>query len=377
MSSEILGPGVGYVDLLAHVTEEKLQNDAATGKSFQKTPIRPSAAGKCTRELFYELMEFHGRAKYPKEVLTPEVHRIFQLGHSVEYHVLKQFELLASVFEIRYKQQVLSFEFLKAVKDDKLSQWLEGSLDVVFWSEKWKCVADVKSKKDKFSNFFKTDWDWTSSKLGDLTTVKKISDSAFWVDDLPSFLEELKDPFFAGNFLQLNLYANSQFLKERGVDHGAVLQYNKNDSRLREIRFRPSTALYEKTLNKFKTALVGVDAATVPARDYALGSVKCAFCSYKAECWEGMDAKQEFFNTLPAKDWPKRTSELGALGETLDSFLEDYEEFQSMEGDAKTTEERIVKAMVDANIRKIQGKSGRVYEAKKLKDGIVLRRSKA
>jgi hypothetical protein len=376
VSVEVLGPPIGYVDLLNHVTEEKLRGDRENGNDFQKTPIRPSAAGKCTRELFYELLEFHGRAKFERELITPEVHRIFSLGHSVEYHVLKQFEMLKGVFDIRYKQQVLSFEFLKAEKDDKLSQWLEGSLDVVFWSDKWKCVADVKSKKDKWSAAFKSDWDWSSEKLSRMETVTKISDSAFWVNDLATFLEELKDPFFTANFLQLNLYANSEFLRERGVNHGAILQYNKNDSRMREIRFRPHRGIYEATLGKFKAAIKGVDENQAPARDFALGSVKCAFCSYKNECWEGADAKKEFFNTFEPKVWPKKTAQLGALGQLLETQIEDYEKYDSLSAMKTSAETKVVKTLVDAGVQKIQTRDGRVYEARKLKEGIVLRRSK-
>jgi hypothetical protein len=384
MSVEVLGPPIGYVDLLNHVTQEKIDKDRTDGNEFQKTPIRPSAAGKCTRELFYELLEFHGRAKFERETITPEVHRIFAMGHSVEYHVLKQFEMLKGVFDIRYKQQVLSFEFLKADKDDKLSQWLEGSLDVVFWSDKWKCVADVKSKKDKWSGAFKSDWDKSSEKLSKMETVHQISESSYWINDLAAFLAELNDPFLAANFLQLNLYANSEFLRERGIDHGAVLQYNKNDSRLRELRFRPHRGVYEQTLGKFQTAIKGVDGNQAPPRDYALGSVKCAFCSFRGECWQGNDAKKEFFNTFSPKEWPQKTANLGGLGKTLDTQIEDFEKYDSLSAGRDSAEARVVKTLVDAGVRKVQTREGRVYEAVSYKTGgvgggprIALKRSKA
>jgi hypothetical protein len=197
---KILGPQVGYVDLLNHQTTELLKREAANG-GYNKTPIRPSAAGKCTRELFYELMEFHGQAKYEKELKTPSVHRLLNLGHSIEWHVVKQFELLKEFFEIRYKQQVLSFKYLEAKSHPEYSQWLEGSLDLVFWSDRFKCVADVKSKGGGWDfKARKSKWDSTTDQLVNMSTVQVIHQDdtgngkfappqSFWVEDLEAFIE--------------------------------------------------------------------------------------------------------------------------------------------------------------------------------------------
>lgn len=281
----VLGPEVGYIDLLNHETTELLKREEE-GKS-KYTPIRPSASGKCTRELYYQLMEYHGYAKYPKELKKPDTHRLLNLGHSIEYHLVKQFELLADFFAIRYKQQVLSFKYFKA-KNPKHSQWLEGSLDLVFWSEKYKCVADVKSKGGGWDfKARKSRWDSTSDKLQAMSTVKPLSDNAYWVENLEDFLDELDDPFFAANFTQLNMYANSEFLKERGIDHGAIIQYHKQDSKLREVRFKPSKALYEKTLKKFGKVIEAVDTGNeaLATRDYAADSFKCRYCDFRKTCW--------------------------------------------------------------------------------------------
>lgn len=375
MSSSIPGPQVGYIDLLDEITSENIVRDK--GK-FQKFPLRPSAAGSCTRALAYQVTEFTGKATYETETHTPAVQRLLNLGHNVEYHVIKQLEQLKEFFEIKYKQQVLSFQYLESKHDPKYNQWIEGSLDLVFWSEKWKCVADVKSKKDKFNQFYKTDWDSSTEKLKRMKTVHTVSDQAFWVEDLEAFLEELNDPFFAANFKQLNMYANSQFLMERGVDHGLIIQYNKNDSRMREVRFKPSRALYEKIIQKFQTALDAGTAGkpeTAP-RDYSLGSVSCAFCKYKDECWNGSDAKQEFFNSFPDRPVVVNTSSLGSLGSILDAKLTQFEEFSSVEGPKKSLEQEIAKQLVDSKINKIRLKNGNIYELKRLKDSIVLRRSK-
>lgn len=374
----LLGPQTGYSDLLNHYTTEKLRADDASGKNYQKTPIRPSAAGKCTRELYYELMQYSGKAKYPSEPMTPDVHRLLNLGHSVEYHLLKQFELISELFEIRYKQQVLSFAYLPA-KDPKLAQWLEGSLDMVFWSPKFKCVADVKSKKDKFSSWHKTGWDEYGEKLKAMKSIQTISETAFWVEDLEAFLAELNDPFFEANFLQLNLYANSEFLKERGVDHGAIIQYCKNDSRIREVRFKPSRALYEKTVARFQNVITAVDEGKpeLAPREHTLGSFKCAFCKFKNECWDGADAKREFFNNLPKKSWPKDTSHLGETGDGLEKLFGLFSSQAQAEKEKEVTEAAILKVMLEKQLSKVRLKNGHVYETKRLKDGIVIRRSKA
>lgn len=298
MSGKVLGPPVGYVDLLDYETTELLKKEEEAGRTY--TPIRPSASGKCTRELFYELQEYHKLAHYPKKLKAPNVHRLLSLGHSIEWSLLKQFELLKGMFSIRYKQQVLSFHRFDAKNNPKFSQWLEGSLDLVLWSEKHKCVADVKSKNDRYDfKARKMKWDVDTETLAGMKSVQTISvtpdperkgrylSSAFWVEDLEAFLAELSDPFFAANFLQLNLYANSEFLKERGVDHAAILQYAKLDSRLREIRFKPSKVVYEQTLAKFDRAFRALDegSESLATRDYEAGSFKCRYCDFEKTCW--------------------------------------------------------------------------------------------
>jgi hypothetical protein len=287
--SNILGPPKGYITLLDEATTAKLTADNKSGAEYQKTPLRPSAAGKCTRELYYELMQFHKLAKYETEVRPPNVHRLLSLGHSIEWSLLKQFDLLKNMFEVRYKQQVLSFAHLKAKNKPELSQWLEGSLDLVLFSEKYKCVADVKSKGDGYDfQARKPKWAAMGEKLASMRCVETISPDAFWVEDLETFLADLKDPFFEANFLQLNMYANSDFLMERGIDHGAIIQYRKNDSALREVRFKPSRPLFEQTIAKFQKALDAVDQDDdeLASRDYSPESFKCRYCAFHEVCWD-------------------------------------------------------------------------------------------
>lgn len=372
----IKGPPVGYVDILEEATETAIADGKAFNAQSSSSPIRPSSAGKCTRELYYELMEFQGKAKYNKLPMAAKEHRIFNLGYSVENHILKHFTDYVKLYNVKYRQQVVGIQQIKN-KDGTLNQWLEGSIDLCFWSEKWKCVADIKSKKDKFSASYASQWDELSNKLSTMQTVSKISDSAFWVEDLEPFLSELNDPFFESNFLQVNLYLHSKFLQERGADHGAIIQYNKNDSRLREIRFNPSLATYDRTLRKFETALDAANESNpdMAPRDYSLGAVKCAFCKFKGECWEQDDAMKSFFRTLK-KFWAKDVENLGELGSALESKFSDYSEYLTAANRAKTMESEILKLMLDGNVRKIRLTNKEIWEAKKFKHTIALKRGK-
>jgi CRISPR/Cas system-associated exonuclease Cas4 (RecB family) len=274
----MLGPSVGYVDLL-----DEAILDQANNEKRKFSPLRPSAAGTCTRSLAYQMMEYHGKAQYEPEKRTPAVHRLLNLGNSIEWHVISEFQKLNKQFAIKYKQQALSFEYLQCEEDPKMSQWVEGSLDLVLWSDKYKAVADVKSKKD---SFYQGGWKGTTRKLKTMASVKVLSDQAFWVEELVAFLDELNDAFFAANFLQLNMYANSQFLKERGVDHGVIIQYNKNSSEIREVRFKPSAELYQKTLEKYKAAMQAAakNAPETAPRSFEPGSISCKFCRFASIC---------------------------------------------------------------------------------------------
>lgn len=369
---------MGYIDILDAVTHEEEKK-----KSYDKIPIRPSAAGKCTRELAFAYNEYRNEnVNYEKEDKTPSVVRLLSLGHFIEDHVIKQLRKIKYTdtiedehkFEIRYTQQGLSFMKVRE------GEWVEGQNDLCFWSPKWKCVADVKSKKDKFSAYFATKWDEDTEKLSAMKSVKIIQGSSFWVENLEEFLEELDDPFFEANFQQLNLYCLNPFFKERGVDHGVILQYNKNDSRLREVRFRPSQKLYDKVINKFKTAIASVDVEKDPfkaPRDYALGSIKCAFCDFKKECWEGKDSLQAFFATFPKKNWPKDTSKMGDVGQDLEELYEAYKEIAGAAKDEEKLGRDLAEAILKSGNRKVRFEDGHIYEIKELKTkGLVVRRTK-
>jgi hypothetical protein len=379
----MLGPeGIGYTDILNEYFREKLQKEQDDGTGFQKTPIRPSASGQCARELAYGLMEFHKFAKYEKEAVTPELDRIFKMGHVIESHIIKDMrEAFKGLFEVKYTQQNLSFAFLKAVNHPELSQWLEGSTDLVLMGKEFKCIADIKSKKDKFSSYRDSAWTEFNGKLRKLKSIQVISETAFYADDLEAFLIEVNDPFLAANFLQLNLYALNPFITERGIDHGAIIQYSKNDSKLREIRFRPSPKLYEYVIWKMQVVIDAVDHKdpTKAPQEHKLGSMKCAFCAFKKVCRPADDPLRAFFKNLPPKRWPKDTNRLGDTGVALEDLYDQYKEALTASEETAKLADSIIELLIEAEVDKVKFADGEVYEVKLLKspkEHFELRRSK-
>lgn len=371
----LLGPRRGYTDML---DESLMKKQAAQNeKPRDKNPLRPSASGYCARKLAYDYNEYRGNAKYEPEVKDPKTMRLLDLGSSIEWNLLKLFQGVEGL-QVRYKQQTLSFFPLK---EGELP--LEGSIDFVFVSDKHKMIGDVKSKKDKFSSWTASAWKEMDYKLSHMQTVAQISDTAFWVDDLPAFLKELRDPFFEDNFVQANFYAMNPFIVERGIDHGAIIQYNKNDSSIREIRFRPSQYVYDYVESKFKNVAKAVDELGGPEmveREYNLGSMRCAFCQYNKLCYPNQNALKDYFSTWPKKDWPQDTSRLDEpLAAELEGMYASLQSAANADTARKNIEEDIVKLMDLKQINKIRFADGAIYELKFLKSPrphLELRRSK-
>ncbi len=289
----LLGPSCGYTDLIDENLISKYEQE--TSKPPQWNPLRPSASGYCARRLAYDYKEFkEGKRLFSPEERTPETLRLLRLGNSIEFHVLSYLRDI-EYFQVKYTQQSLDFGRISP------DQILEGSTDLVIYSPEHRVISDVKSKKDKFKQPKKTDWDATNTKLKKMESVQQISETAFWIEELPTFLNELNDPFLADNFLQLNLYSMNPFIQDRGIDHAFVYQYNKNDSRHRELRFKPSRELYEYVIEKFKKVAANQIETADPEkinREFDLGSIRCAFCARAKECWPDDDAKQAFFKTF-------------------------------------------------------------------------------
>jgi hypothetical protein len=377
--SNILGPPVSYIDILDdQIMTDQLAEIEQTKLGLSKFghSLRPSAAGECERALAFKLMEFTGAAYYEKEPMTPSTVRLLGLGSSVEFSIIR-FLKQCKLFSVKYEQQTLGFFDIES-SNPKIAKYLEGSTDLCFISEQhgWRCVADIKSKGDKFSSTHKSKWAEDDDKYMNMKTTQIIGKSAYWVEDLEAFLEELNDDFFAANFLQVNMYANSQFMKERKIDHGLILQYNKNNSDLREVRFKPSEKLYKDVEAKFKSA-----AAAATAKDPLLakqtflpGSTRCAFCAFAKPCRGDFDTKKAFFNTLKDKYFPKNFNKVE--DEQLKAYLLEFDSIYGMEKQRDVLEQQIAKRMLDSKTYKVKLDNGHVYEVKTFKTTTSVKRGK-
>jgi len=383
MSKEIVipGPPVGYTDLLDHAIIEKLQKEKAE-YSLKKTraynPLRPSSAGACARKLAYELMEYKGLAENNAEVLTPNVYRLFQLGHSIEYSVLRMFSLVY-LMRVDYKQQKLLCFELDATATNKEKELIIGSCDAVFINKEWRTIMDVKSVKDAFSKAFKTRWDETLAKYDDMKSLTKLSSTCYYADDVEAFLNELGEDFLRENILQLNSYAYADLMVKIGIDNCVIYKYNKNDSRHYELRFKPSLNLYnyvKDKLNAVNKAVAEGKPESVP-KEYSLGSMHCAFCPYAKTCWPDQDEKKAWYNTFPKKNWPIDISKV--KDEELVANFVAFEDNQAAEKKNVDVEKNIVTAMLKAEVKKIKLANGHIYELKHLKSPrphIEVRRTK-
>lgn len=366
----MLGPSAGYAELIDHYTEEASKNN-----SFVGTPLRPSASGKCERELGFEYMKYKGYATYESGSQEANVTRLLSLGHAIEsnfiWNIKNAMKAAGINFDIKYQQQVLSFGTLPS------GTRIEGSIDSVFFVEEHKVLIDYKTKKNKWSAFYKDDWDETSEKYAKNPTIEKISDQFFYIDDLEAFLETIKhkDPFLAMNFYQLNLYFHDEykFIRDRGIDHCALLYYNKNDSRIREIRFRPSEKVAKYVIEKFRKVEAVIEETKEPKKltqEFNLGSAKCAFCDFNEKCWAGKNALQEYFATWPKKKWPKDTSKMD-IGDVLEGLYSEWKEAVAASDKATEIEQMLISYLNEAKVQKVRFSDGQIYDLKAFKTGGV------
>lgn len=339
----IPGPADSYCGLLDRAIQAK-QAEPTERKYY---PLRPSSAGYCARQLAYKLAAYNGTIHDVPEDRKPNIVRLLSFGHNVEYHALRMFGEYLPEIEQRFKQQVVDIFRLDS------GRLIEGSTDAVFITTK--ALVDVKSVGPKWSRGYKSTWDELLAKYEAMHTVIKFDNNAFYVHDVKAFFEELGEDALVANITQLNLYLCSDFMKSRGLDHGVIYRYNKADSRHMEIRFAPSQELFDDIKAKFNA----IEAAKAPndvPRGAQLGSMACAFCPYASQCWPEIDSKKEFFASLPKKRWADQAPP--KLQEMFDEYGAAIK--------AKAVEEKILKFMIDTELRKVKTSDGTVWEAKYL-----------
>lgn len=379
---QIPGPQFGLNEIIDAYT---VKYEEERKKKEKYHPLRPSSAGKCERELGHEYMEYQGHATYEREPMSASTVRLLNLGHHIERaaigNMYDAFGEMDAPIKIRYKQQTLS---LGKLPDGR---FLEGSMDLGVEGDQWKILIDWKSKGDKYSSYFKSSWDEFVEKLVSTGFAASFGVDAVYITDLEKFLEAFDDVFFAANLLQLNLYANADFMKERGFGICSIMQYNKNDSRIREVRFVPSEAVAIKVKEKFDRVQKTVDdTKSVEGlnKDHMLGSAKCAFCSFKKQCWPEDDALKAFFQNLPPKQWPKDLDRLPKdTQDELEVLFNEFEQLSHAPSKLEKIEQKIISVLSKLNLYKVRLKNQHIYRVKKLKTGgvangerMVLRRDK-
>lgn len=385
--SNIPGPDVSLATIIDTFTEEKSRSKIGEKWGI---PLRPSSAGKCARALAYELTEFRDLAKYEPEEIDAKTTRIFSLGHDMErnlfYHAREAFKQSGDLIKLKYQQQIMSFFKLPLT-----GEMIQGSIDGAFEHKSWLAVVDAKSKKDGWSNHYKSRWEEHDEGLLRSEWVKPIDAKGVYIENLEAFLSDyrVKDPFFCDNIYQLNFYYWSEcgFLRHRGSEFCSLLYYNKNDCSIKEVRFKPCEKSAEYVKQKFLAVHQAVDGDKNPelvGREYTLGSARCAFCRFSKSCWgkEQAVVRKDYFKTLPFKKWPKRLKEVPYQADLQELFTEYLAATTSSEK-MDILEPKIIHLLNEAKCNKVELPTGEVFEVKHLKSGgirngprQVLRRSK-
>lgn len=353
----ITGPKKSYVDLL---DETLLANQKKEQEGKGYYPLRPSASGYCSRKLAYELAAFEGKGEKIHEDRKPNVIRLLGLGHQIEYGALKELALIPGM-SIKFKQQVVSMFKLPS------GRIIEGSTDAVMWSEESRGLLDVKSVGNRWSAGFQSRWDEMMHHYDTLTTMVKFGHNSWWVEDPIAFFEEVGEDSLVANITQVNLYACSPFMQERGIDHGSIFRYEKASSQISEVRFKPSMELFNRVKRRFgdiEKAVAKGDPELVK-RDFGLGSQACAYCPYRSKCHPSANATKEHYKTMPKKNWAERLENLEGAP-LLEKLFNDYLTQEKVVKDHEITKAAILKELADHEIRKVKLQDGQVFEVKTL-----------
>jgi hypothetical protein len=99
-------------------------------------------------------------------------------------------------------------------------------------------------------------------------------------------------------------------------------------------------------------------------REYQLGSMKCAFCDFKKQCWPADDPLRTYFKTLPPKSWPTDTSRLGDAGEVMEEIYSEFIEAATANASLERLEQELITIGLETGKTKFKFADGEVYEIK-------------
>jgi hypothetical protein len=362
MPANIPGPQ-SYVTLL----DEVMQRRTEASQQQNSSPLRPSNAGTCTRRIAHDYLAFLGKAPKIEETRKPSVERLLKLGHFIEEHVVDDLKEIPGM-GVRFQQQLVEmFELPGGTR-------VEGSLDAFMWASDVRGVLDVKSIGDRWEAAWSSKWE----KLMDSYRphAAEFGTNSFYVADLAKFLRAIgSDDSLYKNLIQLNLYACTDFLQKRKVDHASIIRYNKNNSALMEIRFAPSMEVFGQTKARLSFAeKAGIEGdVTAAPKERILGQMDCTYCPYKAQCWPGV-AKKDFYKG-DGKRWATKIGQLEKAAE-LSALFEHRANAEAAADDLQKIDQELIIMLDGHNINKVKLENGDVFEVKVLKSGAELRRSK-
>jgi len=367
---KILGPEKSLLQSIDEALIEGSKNQKQNGY-----PLRPSAAGYCSRKLAYDVSAFHGHMEKVEEVKKPNILRLLDLGHYIESHAISYIRKNTD-WDVKYCQQsVILFKLASG-------RMIEGSIDLALVSKdnKYKAIADCKTVGNRWSSGFQSKWDEMNNKLERLPSVHKFADDAFYIDDIAAFFKEIGEDALQKNIMQINAYLHSGWAKEQGFQFGIVYQYLKDSSKHREIRFRPSQAVFDQLKTKYelveKYGSKGKP-ESVP-KDFPLGSFSCAYCPYAQQCWPGDRTSKAYWQTQPKKNWADKINDLEKGAELKELFLK-REKLETDTNILPVIEQEIITAMINHEVRKIKLDDGQIFEVvlrKSPRERLVLVRSK-
>jgi hypothetical protein len=344
---QVLGPAQSFCTLLDEALLEQAEAEKLKPLYY---PLRPSAAGYCSRKLAYELAAFNGTQEKIWEDRRPSVIRLLALGSAIEGQSLKELELIPG-FQVKFKQQVVEMFKLPS------GRIIEGSVDAVMWSSEHKALLDVKSVGLRYHSTHGNSWEALIDKYDKLSTMQRFDRNAWWIEKPSEFLKEVGEDALVANICQINLYTCSSFMQDRGIKMGVVYRYNKANSEHMEVRFKPDQELFEAIKEKY--TLIETSPPDEVPKDFVIGSQACAFCVYASRCWPEKDAKKEYIKTFPKLE--EGLAEIEATPELAKPFAE-LAKYEALLQRMEQVETSILKVMIEKDIERIQLSDGQIYK---------------
>lgn len=373
-------PLADLLDLGIEAEIQKEEKERLKGK-IKRFPLSPSKFGSCRKLLAMELAEFMQMGMFPLELFDAKAKKRFSRGYDIEYSMMKQLKKYVPIDQ-GFGQQYVEMDL---TPDGKYV--IGGSLDTLFITAE-AMITDIKSKADYWSSAFGGAFEETFANIGRMPGVREFGNRAYFIEDIDAFHAVFnKDDFMSRYFEQLNAYGCSPWARNFrsnlfpgsvGIKAVSLLFENKNNHMNAEIRWTPSTKLYDQSIQNMKDVYQWVVIDKKPAdqykMDFVIGSLACRLCPRKAACWG--DARHPYNG--PKKKWATDTNRVANM-EILEAAYLAYKNALTAKVAHDNLEIELIKEMVNSGEQKLRFPDGDIYEVKELKSPkphFELRRSK-